>query len=138
MKKVLFILCLVLFTSKIFGQVKLGVYTKNVLGVEVNFSNKISSELRFKEVNHRDSFGNEVLLFYRVFTKEYYGIKMGAGIDLYVSHTDPVKSLIFPVQFEIVPVKKFKYLSLVVEPSFFVGVDSGAYFRNLVGLKIRL
>ncbi len=138
MKKIFSTLFFVFFAISAFSQVKLSGYTQHVLGVEVNFSKKISLELRFKETKNRSWFDNEALLFYQIFHKDYYGIKIGAGIDAnFIDEGDIIEALTVPVQFEVVPFKKYDYFSLVVEPSVFV-IESGAYLRNLVGIKIRL
>ncbi len=138
MKRIFSTLFFVFFSISAFSQVKLSGYTEHILGVEINASKKMSLELRFKETRNRSWFDNEALLFYQVFHKDYYGIKIGAGIDAnFINEGDIIEALVVPVQFEVVPFKKYDYFSLVVEPSVFV-TESDSYLRNLVGIKIRL
>ncbi len=138
MKKVFLTLFFIFFTVSIFSQVKLAGYTKNILGVEVNLSKKISLEFRFKEARNHRWFDNEALFFYQIFHKDYYRVKIGAGIEAnLIDEGDFIDALVVPVQFEVVPFRKYDYFSLVVEPSIFI-IENGGYLRNLVGLKIRL
>jgi hypothetical protein len=138
MKKLVFICCLFLITFNSFGQFKVGAYTENYFGLELNLSKKISTELRFKANNVGEEFSNESIFFYNLFNKSYYQFKLGLGVNYRLFESDGLDSFIFPFQFEIKPFEKYEFISFVFEPSIVSELESNTYFRSLIGIKIKL
>ncbi len=132
MKKIL-ILSFLCFTLTGFSQLNINVYTPNYFGLGVRLFNKLTVEQRVSSTK-----ASQTLVVYQIFQKDYYKINLGLGADYYLLENDGFEGLIFPIQFEITPFKKYDFISFMVEPAAFLEGGDDFSFKNSLGIRVRL
>lgn len=142
---IFFIFCSVLFVNSAFSQFKVGGYIGKDKNIETylfsgyTINNKFNLELRLKTNNLVNSPSLEFLTGYNFVRKNYYQLGVGVGINFTPFNSgDNLKAFLFPVNLEVIPFKKHKFLSFSVEPSLVSYLEKELYLRLLFGVKIRL
>lgn len=117
-----------------FSQFKISGYFDSEIGVSYQFNSKFQTELRVND-NQFTEFTTELILLYNIIKKDDYNLNIGFGINtILFREFDPIESLLVPLQLEILPFKKNRNLSFVIETAFhFLEQDYG--IRNTIGIR---
>lgn len=117
-----------------FSQFKISGYFDSEIGVSYQFNSKFQTELRVND-NQFTEFTTELILLYNIIKKDDYNLNIGFGINtILFREFDPIESLLVPLQLEILPFKKNRNFSFVIETALhFLEQDYG--IRNTIGIR---
>lgn len=127
---------MMMFSVQSYSQIGVTGYGLRAIGVNTSQENTISGELKLFANRDFRNVLTELDLFYNFDPRTYHRFSLGIGINgAPFREFDNLYAITIPVQLEVFPLQNFKRLSLMLELTPEVVIDSDMTLRSLWGIR---